>query len=112
MLNKIDNFFIITAISAIISGILSFVFLTTSFIFFLHDENLHLLITSIFFYLSILFFIILIIGILVLITTFIFKILTKNKSKKDWLILISNLFAIFMSFIAAFIMVILIFNPI
>ncbi len=112
MLNKIDKCFIITAISATISGILSFVFLTTSFIIFLHDENLHLLITSIFFSLSILFFIILIIGILVLITTFIFKIVTKNKTKKDWIILLFNLFAIFMSFISAFIMVILIFNPI
>ena len=112
MLNKIDKCFIITAISATISGILSFVFLIASFIIFSHNTNPHSTITSIFFYLSLLFFIILTIGIFVLITTFIFKIVTKNKSKKDWLILISNLFAIFMSFIAAFIMVILIFNPI
>lgn len=112
MLNKINKWFIITTISIIVSNILSFIFLIASFIIFSHNTNPHSTITSIFFYLSLLFFIILTIGIFVLITTFIFKIVTKNKTKKDWIILILNIFAIFMSFISAFIMVILIFNPI
>jgi len=112
MQNKIDKIFIITIILMVISNILSFIFVTVSFIIFLNNKNHYSILTSIFFYLSLLFFIILIIGILILITTLIFKIISKNKTKKDWIIVLFNLFAIFTFFITAFIMILLIFNPV
>ena len=89
MLNKIDKYFLITAITLLVLIALSFV---GTLIFTILESKVF--VEIIFGFIVILTIFILPINIIIQIITFLIKIFSKNKEKKDWIIILINFMSI------------------
>lgn len=91
MQNRIDRAFIISGIVFVTIAIIPFLVLAITLLFLGNNYEISNYFTKFIFLLFLITYKILIpIGIFIQITTFMFKIFSQNKSKKDWLIIFIN----------------------